>query len=72
MPRGGSLTLADIADTRIDVTCDKCGRRGSYSVARLWCERGDIKLTDWLVEISVDCERRRAGRFYDLCGVRMG
>jgi hypothetical protein len=70
MPRGGSLTLADIADERIVLTCDKCDRRGSYSVARLWRERGDIKMTDWLTEVSADCPRRQAGRFNDWCGVR--
>ena len=40
-------------------------RSGRYSVDRLWRERGDLKLTDFLAELTADCERRKGPAIYD-------
>ena len=51
------MTLSDLAAPRLEVACEKCGRKGSYSVAKLYAERGDLKLTDFLAELTADCRR---------------
>jgi hypothetical protein len=70
MARDGSATLSDLAGGRLNVVCDRCGRRGSYSVARLMRERGDLRLTDFLSEVAADCPRRGSLGLYDRCGAR--
>jgi hypothetical protein len=45
------------------VWCAACGRSGRYSVKRLLAQRGDLKLTDYLGQITTDCPKRRAGGF---------
>jgi len=81
MPCDGSPTPADLIG-KLDwliVRCDKCGRRGRYSVTRLIERYGpDAKLTDWLRRVTEDCPRRwsidmsdQCGRHYSvLCGSR--
>jgi hypothetical protein len=44
------MTLSDLGAPRLGVACDKCGRKGSYSVAKLHAERGDLRLTDFLAD----------------------
>lgn len=54
MPRDGSLVFGDLFGrlTTLVVVCDKCGRHGRYSVARLVERLGpDAKMTDWLSRI---------------------
>ena len=46
MPREGSQTLSDLRSQVLRIACDRCGRSGRYNAARLWRERGDLKLTD--------------------------
>ena len=49
MPREGSITPADLVGKLdwLNVTCDKCGRHGRYSAARLVERLGpDAKLLD--------------------------
>jgi hypothetical protein len=65
MPRSGSVTLSDLASPRLEVVCEKCDRHGSYSVARLWRERGDMRLTDFLGELTADCPRKRSIGWHD-------
>lgn len=72
-PSRTNITFARIAGrlATLRVECAKCGRAGAYSVARLVRERGkDAAISDWVVEISSDCPRRRANQLYDLCGAR--
>ncbi len=70
MPRDGSLLLSDLAADRLGVACERCGRRGSYSVARLMRERGDVRLTDFLDELTAGCPRQKAFGLHDRCGAR--
>jgi hypothetical protein len=49
MPRGGSIHPRPTFVGKLDwlvVVCDKCGRKGRYSVARLVRLGPDAKLTD--------------------------
>jgi hypothetical protein len=70
MPDSGSITPADLLD-KLDwlvIVCEKCGRRGRYSVARLNERLGpDAKLTDWLAGITADCPRRHSVDMADRC-----
>ena len=69
MPRSGSMTLSDLAAPRLDeVACEKCGRKGSYSVAKLYAERGDLRLTDFLSELTSACPN---ARWRERCAARI-
>jgi len=70
MPREGSQTLSDLRSQVLRIACDRCGRSGRYNVDRLWRERGDLKLTDFLAELTADCERRKGPAVYDRCEAR--
>ncbi len=72
MPRHGSRTLSDLTSPRLVVACDKCGRRGSYSVERLWRQRGDLRLTEFLEELTATCPLAGAFALGDRCGARGG
>jgi hypothetical protein len=50
MPREGSQTLSDLRSLVLRIACARCGRSGHYSVAGLWRERSDLKLTDFLAD----------------------
>jgi len=55
----------------LQVTCDKCGRKGRYAVARLIEQRGpDGKVVDFLAEITADCPKKQAGNMSDQCAAR--
>jgi hypothetical protein len=58
MPRDGAIIFSDLIG-KLDVlrvSCDKCGRDGSYPVNGLIEKRGrDAKLIDWLDELTADC-----------------
>ena len=69
MPRDGAMTLSDLPVDRLVVVCDRCPRRGVYSVARLMATRGDAKIPDLLADLSADCPKRLAMKWSDLCGV---
>ena len=62
--------LSTCADPRIAIACPKCGRRGSYSVARLMGRFGDLTLIRLLEELSADCPKRKARSFEDWCAAR--
>ncbi len=52
----------------LNVSCEKCGRRGRYNVARMVERLGpDAKLTDWLAGITADCPKRRSVDMSDQC-----
>jgi hypothetical protein len=63
MPRDGAIILSDLI-AKLDVlrvACDKCGRDGSYGLARLINQRGrDAKLIDWLDELTAECPKKMA------------
>ena len=70
MPRSGSQTLSDLVALRLEVACEKCGRKGSYSVAKLYAERGDLRLTDFLSEPTSDCPNARSIGWHERCAAR--
>ena len=53
------------------VTCNKCERAGRYRLDRLIKECGrEVKITDWLDEITADCPKKQAHNMNDACGAR--
>jgi hypothetical protein len=72
MSRQGSQTLSDVRQARLAVVCDRCGRHGDYAVARLKRERGDLRLVDFLAELSADCRRRSAVDLHQRCQAHFG
>ena len=73
MPRDGAITFGDLYG-RLDVlrvTCDKCGRGGSYGLSRLINQRGrDAKVVDWLGELTAECPKKIARNMNDPCGAK--
>jgi len=73
MPRGGATIFGDLVG-RLDVlrvSCAKCDRRARYNVRWLIEDHGrDVRVTDWLVEITADCPRKRSINMRDQCAVR--
>jgi hypothetical protein len=70
MPHDGSITFGNLVGklTSLRVVCDKCGRKGHYSVSRLIETRSRKgKLTDWLTKITADCPRKRGINMNDQC-----
>jgi hypothetical protein len=73
MSHSGTLTFGDLIKklSTLRVTCDKCGRKGRYSVRRLAAERGrEGRVTDWLSAITSDCPRKRPINMADQCAVQ--
>ena len=66
MPRGGSLTLADVRDQTLSIVCEPCGRRGRYNVERLMAEHGGATLINLLVALA-NCEKARSLSIHDRC-----
>ncbi len=56
----------------IDVSCNRCDRRGRLNTARLVAERGaDMSAPRLLRLLSADCPKRIAGQWHDVCGVHL-
>jgi hypothetical protein len=55
MPRADAMMLSDLATQALTIACAPCNRRGVHSVARLIAKRGDARLTELRVFLSVDC-----------------
>ena len=70
MPEGGATLLSDLARDALAVLCDRCGRRGRYSVAGLLERHGDIGLPDLLAVLARDCPKRIPNLFDDMCAAR--
>jgi hypothetical protein len=73
MPRDGSLTPRDLASKRtvLHVECPKCGCTGRYAIRRLIEQRGrDVRILDWLDELTADCPRKCAASISDQCHAR--
>jgi hypothetical protein len=71
MPRD-ALTFVDLVGKldRIYIVCTKCNRRGSYLVHKLAAERPNLRIPDWIGELTGDCPRRNASGLSDPCGAR--
>lgn len=70
MPRSGSVTLTDLQEaghTRLEVKCSLCSKNGSYNLARLLAERGDLRLTDFLSERTADCPHKQGAPSHLRC-----
>ena len=73
MPRDGAIIFSDLIGKLglLRVSCEKCGRDGSYSLGRLIRERGsNAKLIDWLDVITADCPKKIAHDMNDPCGAK--
>jgi hypothetical protein len=67
MSRYGAATLSDVLEPTLTIACERCLRRGVYSVQRLYGRRGDARLPDILNLFSADCSMRLANKFTDTC-----
>jgi hypothetical protein len=68
----GFVTLGQIADRLpvLDVSCNRCDRRGRISTARLMATHGAALPVPELPHlIAADCPRMMAGQLHDVCGV---
>ena len=73
MPRDGAIIFSDlIGKTEVlRVTCEKCGRDGSFRLNGLIELRGrDGKVIDWLDELTAACPKKLAHNMNDPCGAR--
>jgi hypothetical protein len=53
------------------VECPKCGRFGRYPLRGLIQKRGrDLRILDWLNELTADCPRKRSASISDQCHAR--
>ena len=68
MPRDGATIFSDLIG-KLDllrVSCEKCGRDGSYRLNGLIEKRGrDAKLIDWLDELTAECPKKIARNMND-------
>ncbi len=73
----GVVTLGQMAAifiaaglTMVEVSCNRCERRGRLSIARLLAEHGPEQPgTELRQIIAFDCPRMIAGKIPDVCGV---
>jgi hypothetical protein len=73
MPRDGAIIFSDLTGKldMLRVSCDKCGRDGSYQLNGLIEKRGrDAKLIDWLDELTAECPKKMALNMNDPCGAK--
>jgi len=61
------LRLSELPSLRVDVACEPCGRRGSYSVARQFERLGNLSMPDFLTVVTADC-KHRSGLGANRCG----
>ena len=73
MPRDGAIIFSDLIG-KLDVlrvSCEKCGRDGSYGLVVSFEKRGrDAKFIDWLDELTAECPKKLAHNMNDPCGAR--
>lgn len=71
---GGAIDLGNVRAAgmpTLRLTCEKCGRDQTYSVAELLTLYGKDKgLPDLAVALSAQCGRRESRDMYDQCGFR--
>jgi hypothetical protein len=61
----GAPTLSDPSGPRLVLACAKCGRRGSYAVAKLIERHGDMTLVELGEWLTADCPKLKARNFED-------
>jgi hypothetical protein len=67
MPRD-FITLSDMPQAVLGVTCDLCQRREQFEVEALKAQHGgDVKMPELLSRLVADCPRQRAFSVYDRC-----
>jgi hypothetical protein len=69
MPRD-FITLSDMPQAVLGVTCDLCQRREQFDVEALKAQHGgDVKMPELLGRLVADCPRRQQKSFsiYDRC-----
>ena len=73
MSPDGKIIFSDLIG-KLDVSrvsCQKCGREGSYPLNGLIERRGrDGKVIDWLDEVAAECPKKIARDMNDPCGAR--
>ena len=70
MARSGSYTLSDFqiaGHASVEIACSVCERRGVYNLARLLAVRVDLRMTDYLTEVTANCPRRQGVSIYSRC-----
>jgi hypothetical protein len=73
MPRAIDTTLGHLLGklTVLRVECSKCGQFGRYPLPRLIEQRGrDVRILDWLDELTADCPRKQSASISDQCRAR--
>jgi hypothetical protein len=66
------ITLSDMPQAVLGITCDLCQRRAQFDTEALKREHGgDVKMPELLSRLVADCPRRRQRAFsvYDRCRV---
>jgi hypothetical protein len=66
MPRDGAVILADVRAPTLSIVCGRCGRRGTYNVARLMAKHGDARQPD-LLQTLANCPKARSVSIHDRC-----
>jgi hypothetical protein len=69
MPRD-FITLSDLPQAVLGITCDLCERREQFDVGALKREHGgDVKMPDLLSRLVADCPRKQQKSFsvHDRC-----
>jgi hypothetical protein len=73
MPSDRAIIFSDLIG-KLDVlrvSCEKCGREGSYQLNGLIDRRGrDGKVIDWLDEVTAECPKKIARDMNDPCGAQ--
>jgi hypothetical protein len=75
--RPGVVTLGQMATlftaaglTMVEVSCNRCERRGRLSITRLLAEHGpELPGPELRRIIAADCPRMIAGKIPDVCGI---
>jgi hypothetical protein len=69
-----TLTLADLEAkglARLEIACDRCPRRGVYSVAHLIERHGrEFDLVSLRLQLAADCPAYHQGTTTPMCGAR--
>jgi hypothetical protein len=69
--RSGSILLADVAKhlTTLEVSCNRCDRKGRVGMARLMAQHGPaMSMPSLLALLSADCPKRQGEKIHDVCG----
>jgi hypothetical protein len=68
----GVVTLGQVADRlpMLEVSCNRCGRRGRLRMDRLLADHGPaLPIPELRRIVAADCDRMQAMKIHDVCGV---